>query len=253
MWWKWNYFKAGKCSRSFFALSVSRIGFFAYWLYAGYQIGYFPVDRQRNKHKTKSRKQGSSAAGFCTLLLCTVSIQPPYYEEALRKLSCCELTWKHVAELNTKSNPVSLAAEWSQQKLCPRQANCCSLPWAVWGGDQLASFILRRSAGTEKMGQYRKLTRKNSEKKKKERINGRKEGDFICAERMQFRPGIILHLIFWLNILESTLSWEILKGKLRHLITIAFIIMNDCNKLAGNVCLKLPDIYYDSCNYHSWF
>lgn len=72
---------------------------------------------------------------------------------------------------------------------------------------------------------------------------------FLLKEVEPFLPGIMLHLIFWLSSLESTVSREMLTGKLRHPIATAFIIMNDRNKVAGNASLKSSDIYCDNHNY----
>lgn len=48
---------------------------------------------------------------------------------------------------------------------------------------------------------------------------------FLLKEEKLFHPRMVLHLIFWLNILECTVSREELSGKLKHSIVTFFIIM----------------------------
>lgn len=174
---------------------------------------------------------------------------------------CCKLTGKHITE-QEESCFISYRREpapYLEQKFCPREADHHTLPRGRMGlvcllHPEKISRHWRRTGDSKESQPAEIHMLSKGEKRRRRRKKELTAGDrmilFLLKEAKPFLPGMVLHLIFWWNILESTVSREVLVGKLRHPIATAFIIMNDQNKQAGNASLKFSDIYCDRHNYY---
>lgn len=177
---------------------------------------------------------------------------------------CCKLIGKHITE-QEESCFVSCRMEpapYLEQKFHPREADHHTLPRGRMGPvcllhpEKVSRHWRRREGSKESQPAEIRMLSKGKKKKGKEKIKGWLQKTawfflFLLKEAKPFLPGMVLRLIFWLHILESTVSKEVMIGKLRHPIATGFIIMNDQNKLAGNASLKFSVIYCDSHNYYS--